>query len=109
MQNILRTNDPVLLSFVEALLREAGIGHHVADAHISVLEGSIGVFPRRVLVPDDDAAQARDVLAEAGLAAELMPARQGDAGQPGDTEPAGPSDLAGLAGRLYGLLPGGRR
>ena len=73
MQILLRTNDPVLLSFVQALLREAGVSHHVADAHISVLEGSIGAFPRRVLVPDDDVAEARQLLHDAGLAAELMP------------------------------------
>ncbi len=73
MQNILRTNDPVLLSFVEALLREAGIGHHVADANISILEGSIGAFPRRVMVADEDLAAARQLIADAGLAAELLP------------------------------------
>ncbi len=73
MQNILRSNDPVLLSFVDALLREAEIGFHVADGHISILEGSIGAFPRRVMVADDDVVAARQLLIDAGLAAELMP------------------------------------
>ena len=95
MQSILRTNDPVLLSFVEALLREAGISHHVADAHISMIEGSIGAFPRRVLVVDEDAAAARRLLADAGLAAELMPAPGTAENRPG--------------GLLPGLLPDGSR
>ena len=97
MQAILRTNDPVLLSFVEALLREAGIGHHVADAHISVLEGSIGAFPRRVLVVDEEVEAARRLLTEAGLAAELAPV------QNADRRPAG------LPGRVSGLVSGGSR
>ena len=85
MQILLRTNDPVLLSFVQALLREAGVSHHVADAHISVLEGSIGAFPRRVLVADDDVAESRQLLHDAGLAAELMPVMAAVA----SAEPAG--------------------
>ena len=84
MQDILRTNDPVLLSFVGALLREAKISHHVADAHISVLEGSIGAFLQRVMVADDDAGEARRLLIEAGLAAELMPPPLAG-GLPGET------------------------
>ena len=87
MQILLRTNDPVLLSFVQALLREAGVSHHVADAHISVLEGSIGAFPRRVLVTDDDVAEARQLLHDAGLAAELMPLTAAAAGPAGWTRP----------------------
>ena len=93
MQNILRTNDPVLLSFVEALLREAAISHHVADAHISILEGSIGAFPRRVLVANDDVAAAQRLIADAGLAAELLPLRApaaGDASPRGEQAPPNP-------------------
>lgn len=67
MREILRTNDPVLLSFVESLFREAEITFYVADANISVLEGSIGAFPRRILASDDDATEASDLLAAAGL------------------------------------------
>ena len=54
MRLIVRANDPVLISFVEALFREAGIAVHIADTYMSVTEGSIGVLPRRVLVLDED-------------------------------------------------------
>jgi hypothetical protein len=71
VRELLRTNDPVLVSAVEALLDGAGIAHFVADQNMSVLDGSIGVLPRRILVPDEQAAQARRVLQDAGLAHEL--------------------------------------
>ena len=67
MRELLRSNDPVLLSFAEAVLREAGITHLLADQHIAALEGSIGAFPRRLLVDADDWASARKALAHAGL------------------------------------------
>ena len=50
MKEIMRTNDTVLVSAVEALLDGAGISHLVLDQNMSVLEGSLGVLPRRVLV-----------------------------------------------------------
>lgn len=71
MRELLRTNDIVLLSAVEALLDGAGIGHLVLDQHMSVMEGSIGLLPRRLLVGDDEMAHARRLLREAGLGAEL--------------------------------------
>jgi len=71
MRELLRTTDPVLVSFVEALLREAGIAYHVADVNASAVEGSIGIFPRRVLVPEEILFQARGVLSDAGLEHEL--------------------------------------
>jgi hypothetical protein len=67
MTELLRTNDAVLISAVEALLGGAGIECVVADRYMSVLEGSIGVLPRRMLVPDGDLDKARRVLSEAGL------------------------------------------
>jgi putative signal transducing protein len=67
MKELLRSNDPVLLSYVSALLEEADIGHMVADLNMSVLEGSIGILPRRVLVESDQLAQARNLLTEADL------------------------------------------
>ena len=73
MKELLRTNDAVVISFVESLLKDAGIGCPVADQNMSVLEGSLGVLPRRLLVPDDDVATARRLLTEAGLAHELLP------------------------------------
>ncbi len=63
----MRTNDVVTISFVEALLSEAGIVHFVADINMSVLEGSIGVLPRRVMVEADRHATAAQLLADAGI------------------------------------------
>ncbi|MBB3770661.1 hypothetical protein FHS55_001256 [Angulomicrobium tetraedrale] len=71
MRELIRTNDIVLLSAVEALLDGAGIGHLVLDQHMSVMEGSIGLLPRRLLVEEARLAVARALLKEAGLGAEL--------------------------------------
>lgn len=67
MQEILRSNDAVLLSYAEVVLRQMGIGCLIADQHISVIEGSIGAFPRRLLVEDEDADRARAALRDADL------------------------------------------
>ena len=67
MKELLRSNDPVLLSYVSALLEEARIDFIVADLNMSVLEGSIGALPRRVLVESAKLGQARNVLTEAGI------------------------------------------
>jgi hypothetical protein len=67
MQELLRSNDAVLLNFAEVVLRQIGITCLVADQHMSVIEGSIGAFPRRLLVDSDDIAPARRALREAGL------------------------------------------
>lgn len=67
----MRTNDLVLLSYVDALLRDAGIMPMILDSHTSVVEGTIGVIPRRVAVDGADHSRAREILKEAGLAAEL--------------------------------------
>ncbi|ACK50083.1 conserved hypothetical protein [Methylocella silvestris BL2] len=71
MLELLRTNDLVLISRVEALLLDLGIGVFVADEHMSALEGSLGFLPRRILVLDEDVEAARAALAEAGLGEEL--------------------------------------
>lgn len=73
MHDLIRTNDPVLISFVESLMRDAGIGCVVADSGMSILEGSVGVIPRRILVEEEMAAQARRIVVDAGLEAELRP------------------------------------
>jgi hypothetical protein len=65
MVELLRTNDPVLLSFAEAVLREAGFHPWIADTHMSILDGSIGALPRRLLVPDEMEEEARSALEEA--------------------------------------------
>ncbi len=74
MEELLRSNDPVVIATVEALLGGAGIVHFVADRHMSVLEGSIGIFARRVLVDADEADRARRLLVDAGLGDELRAA-----------------------------------
>lgn len=71
MIELMRTNDAVLISFVEALLRDAGLSCFVADENMSVIEGSLGILPRRVMVSEDDLDAARNLLEEAGIAGEL--------------------------------------
>ena len=66
MKELLRTNDMVKLSWLEALLADAGIDALVLDQHTSVLEGSIGILPRRLMVSDQDYQRARHVMLEAG-------------------------------------------
>lgn len=63
MEEVLRTNDPVKLSYAQHLLGEAGIECFVADQHISAVEGNIGAFPRRLMVHESNAARARLALA----------------------------------------------
>jgi hypothetical protein len=71
MRELVRTNDAVLVSAVGALLDGAGIRHVVLDQNMSVLEGSIGILPRRILVAEGQARTARQLLVDAGLAHEL--------------------------------------
>ncbi|GIX17094.1 MAG: hypothetical protein KatS3mg119_1280 [Rhodothalassiaceae bacterium] len=71
MRLLLRTNDLVVLSKARAVLEGRGIGAVVLDEHMSVLDGSIGALPRRLMVADEDAAAARRALREAGLGHEL--------------------------------------
>ena len=73
MREIVRTNDAVLVSAVGALLDGARIHHMVLDQNMSVLEGSLGILPRRVLVAEEDFIRARRLLTEAGLGHELRP------------------------------------
>jgi hypothetical protein len=71
MKELIRTNDAVVLSFAESLMKEAGIACFIADQGMSILEGSLGLLPRRFLVADEEADEARQILIDAGLAAEL--------------------------------------
>jgi hypothetical protein len=73
VKEIVRTNDTVLVTAVEALLREAGIPHMVVDQNMSVLEGSLGILPRRVLVAEEYQRAARLLLQDAGLGHKLRP------------------------------------
>ena len=103
MHELLRTNNPVLISVVEALLKAADIPHVVLDQHMSVMEGSLGMLPQRIVVGDDYRVSARRLLADAGLAHELRlsPAVPGEGG--GETPDGSDADItddAALGGRL---------
>jgi hypothetical protein len=65
MRVIATTTDPVRLSFLRALLADAGIASIVLDAHISAIEGGIGAFPRRLAVLAEDEARALELLRDA--------------------------------------------
>ena len=74
MHELIRTNDAVLLSFAESLMKDAGIHCFIADQGMSILEGSLGLLPRRFLVEEEKSDQARRILTDAGLADELRDA-----------------------------------
>ena len=65
MKELFRTNDIVRLSWAQARLREAGVDSLVLDHHTSLMEGSIGAIPRRLMVAERDHHRARAVLAAA--------------------------------------------
>jgi len=65
MKELVRTNNPVLISYLQDRLQQAEIGAWVLDGHTSVLEGSIGALPRRLMVEDERFADAKVILAEA--------------------------------------------
>jgi hypothetical protein len=71
MRELVRTNDAVMISAIEALLKGAHIHHMLVDTNISVLEGSIGIFPRRILVEEDELEAARTLLQDAGFGNEI--------------------------------------
>ena len=73
MRELVRTNNAVLITAIEALLKAATIPHVVLDQHMSVLEGSLGILPRRILVDDEHHDSARQLLEDAGLTHELRP------------------------------------
>ena len=79
MIEIIRTNDLVPISLVEAILTGERVRYFVADRHMSALEGAIGMLPRRILVDAHQEPRARRLLAEVGLEAELRPAIADDA------------------------------
>ena len=71
MRELVRTNNAVLVSAIGALLDGARIHYVVLDQNMSVLEGSLGILPRRALVAEEDVIRARRLLTDAGLAHEL--------------------------------------
>ena len=75
MEELVRSNDTVLLSFVQTMLDEVGIKHFVADENMSVMEGSLGILARRLMVDGNAMERARQILQDAGLGEELAPKR----------------------------------
>ena len=73
MAELVRTNDPGVISVIEGLLGGAGIPYQVTDRNMSVLEGSISAIRIRILVPDEDEARARELLTDADLGNWLRP------------------------------------
>ena len=67
MQEILRTNDPILISYVRSLLIDAGIESVEFDSHIANLEGSVSAIPCRLMVIDADVDRALSILADSTL------------------------------------------
>lgn len=73
MIEVMRTTNPVDISYIEAILKDAGIHMAVFDSNISIIEGSIGLFPKRVMISEDDSAVVRDLLRGTELESALLP------------------------------------
>lgn len=73
MAELVRTNDPGLIVVIEGLLGGADIPYQVTDRNMSVIEGSISAIQIRILVADDDEAEARELLTDAELDNWLRP------------------------------------
>lgn len=67
MKELMRTNDPTAIAFAKALLEGEDIDCFEMDVHMSVLEGSIGILPRRLMVRDADHFRAKAVLKDNDL------------------------------------------
>lgn len=69
MKELLRTTDPTVIAFATVLLEGEGIAAFPLDVHMSVLDGSLGILPRRLMVADQDHFRARAILRDNGIAA----------------------------------------
>ncbi len=67
MKEILRTTNPLDVTFASALLKGEGIRYFVLGENMAALEGSIGIFPRRLMVAQEDAFMAAVVLRDNGI------------------------------------------
>lgn len=65
MRQIYTSNNPVELAWLEVVLNDAGISALIMDQHMSIVEGSIGAIPRRIMVPDEDEVAARRLVKQA--------------------------------------------
>lgn len=68
---ILKTVNPATLSFAQAVLKEADIPFFLMDQNVSIIDGSIGIIPRRLMVVDEDIEDARQAFIDAGLSDEI--------------------------------------
>ena len=73
MKEILRTTNALDITFAEALLKGEGVRTYALGGHMAVLEGSTGLFPRRLMVADEDAFVAAAVLRDNGIDSGLAP------------------------------------
>ncbi|MDZ7824469.1 MAG: DUF2007 domain-containing protein [Ahrensia sp.] len=71
MEELLRSNNMITLSFVQSLMKDAGIECLWADQNMSTLEGSVGAIPQRILVDADKLIEARRIIIDVGLEKEL--------------------------------------
>ncbi len=71
LDELMRTNNAVTLSLAQTLLKDADIMFLLADENMSILEGSIGLLPKRLLVDSDEIMRARRLMSDAGLGNEL--------------------------------------
>ncbi|WP_135504143.1 DUF2007 domain-containing protein [Roseovarius aestuariivivens] len=67
MKQLLSTTDPTVIAFAKALLQGEGIDCFEMDVNMSILEGGIGIFPRRLMVVDDDLEDAQQVMTDNGI------------------------------------------
>jgi len=67
MKHLLSTTDPTVMAFAKALLQGEGIDCFEMDVNMSILEGGIGIFPRRLMVVDADYDDARETLLDNGI------------------------------------------
>ena len=72
MVEILRTNDLILITVIESILKAERIAYFIADQNMAAVEGSLGFLPRRILVDSEEKERARRLIAEAGLGKELL-------------------------------------
>lgn len=67
MRELVTSNDPVLLNYLQVLLNDAGIEVSVFDGNMSAVQGTLSAVPQRLAVAEEDWAQARRLLNDAGL------------------------------------------
>ncbi len=70
MKELLRTTDPTVIAFASHLLESEGIATFPFDVHMSVLDGSLGILPQRLMVADRDLFRAKAILRDNGLLAD---------------------------------------